>query len=61
MDKYGSVDLNFYSPEAQTSEREKAAESLKAMKDLEKLCIKFRTVIIERTQYGGIRKRYIKK
>lgn len=61
MDKYGSVDQNCYSPEAQKIEREKAIDALNAMKDLEKLCIKFRTVIIERTQYGGIRKRYIKK
>ena len=60
MDKYGSVDQNCYSPESQKIEREKAIEALNAMKEQEQLCKKIRTVIIERTQYGGIRKRYVK-
>lgn len=61
MDKYGSVDQNWYSSEAQKSEKEKAEQALKEMKDQEKLYKKFRTVLIERTAFGGIRKRYIKK
>lgn len=61
MDKYGSVDQNWYSSEAQKSEKEKAEQALMEAKEREKLCKKFRTVIIEKTQFGGIRKRYIKK
>lgn len=61
MDKYGSVDQNWYSSEAQKSEKEKAEQALKEAKEHEKLYKKFRTVIIEKTQYGGIRKRYVKK
>lgn len=61
MDKYGSVDQNWYSSEAQKNERENAEKALREMKDKEKLYKKFRTVIIERTQYGGIRRRYVKK
>lgn len=61
MDKYGSVDQNWYSSEAQRVERNNAEQALKAMKEQEKLCKKYRTVIIEKTQYGGIRRKYIKK
>lgn len=59
MDKYGSIDQNWYSSEAHKNERENAEQKLKEMKELEKLCKKFRTVIIEKTEFGGIRKRYI--
>lgn len=38
----------------------KATEALKQMKELEKQYEKSRNVIIERTQYGGIRKSYLK-
>ena len=55
MDKYGSIDQNWYS-----SENQKATEALKQMKELEKQYEKSRTVIIERTQYKGVRKRYLK-
>lgn len=51
MDKYGSIDQNWYSSENQKHEREKATEALKQMKELEKQYEKSRTVIIERTQY----------
>lgn len=61
MDKYGSVDQNWYSSESQRAEREKAEQALMEAKEREKLYKKFRTVIIEKTQYGGIRKRYVKK
>lgn len=61
MDKYGDVDLNWYSTEAQKRERENAEQVLKEFKELEKLYKKFRTVIVEKTEYGGIRKRYVKK
>ena len=60
MDKYGSIDQNWYSSENQKHEREKATEVLKQMKELEKQFEKSRTVIIERTQYKGVRKRYLK-
>ena len=53
MDKYGSIDQNWYSSENQKHEREKATEALKQYE-------KSRTVIIERTQYKGVRKRYLK-
>ena len=36
MDKYGSIDQNWYSSENQKHEREKATEALKQMKELEK-------------------------
>lgn len=61
MDKYGPVDQNWYSSESQRAEREKAQQALKEAKEREKLYKKFRTVIIEKTQFGGIRKRYVKK
>lgn len=60
MDKYGNVDQNWYSSEAQKSEREHAEQVLKEMKDFEKLCKKFRKKIIEKTSCG-VRIRYIKK
>lgn len=60
MDKYGSVDQNWYSSEAQKNERQNAENVLREVKDLEKLYKKFRTVIVEKTEYGGIRRRYIK-
>jgi hypothetical protein len=60
MDKYGSIDQNWYSSENQKHEMEKATEALKQMKELEKQYEKSRTVIIERTQYKGVRKRYLK-
>lgn len=56
-----TIDQNWYSAESQRAEREKAQIALKEMKEQEKLCIKFRTVIIEKTQWGGIRRKYIKK
>lgn len=56
-----TIDQNWYSSEAQRAEREKAQQALKEMKEQEKLCMKFRAVIIEKTQYGGIRRKYIKK
>lgn len=61
MDKYGSIDQNWYSSENQKHEREKATEALKQMKELEKQYEKSRTVIIESTQYKGVRKRYLKQ
>lgn len=60
MDKYGNIDQNWYSSEAQRSEREHAEQVLKEMKDFEKLCKKFRKKIVEKT-ICGVRIRYIKK
>ena len=60
MDKYGSIDQTWYSSENHKHERENATEALKQMKELEKQYEKSRTVIIESTQYKGVRKRYLK-
>lgn len=59
MDKYGNIDQNWYSSEAQKSEREHAEQVLKEMKDFEKLCKKFRKKIVEKTTCG-VRIRYKK-
>lgn len=59
MDKYGNIDQNWYSSEAQRSEREYAEQVLKEMKDFEKLCKKFRKKVVEKT-ICGIRIKYVK-
>lgn len=60
MDKYGSIDQNWYSSEAQRSKREHAEQVLKEMKDFEKLCKKFRKKVVEKTSQG-VRIRYVKR
>lgn len=60
MDKYGSIDQNWYYSEAQRSEREHAEQVLKEMKDFEKLCKKFRKKVVEKTSQG-VRIRYVKR
>ena len=60
MDKYGNIDQNWYSSEAQRSEREHAEQVLKEMKDFEKLCIKVRKKVVEKTSQG-VRIRYVKR
>lgn len=60
MDKYGSIDQNWYSSGAQRSEREHAEQVLKEMKDFEKLCKKFRKKVVEKTSQG-VRIRYVKR
>lgn len=60
MDKYESIDQNWYSSEAQRSKREYAEQVLKEMKDFEKLCKKFRKKVVEKTSQG-VRIRYVKR
>lgn len=55
------IDNNWYSPESQKHLRERANEVLQKMKELENQYQESHTIITEKTEFGGVRKRYIKK
>lgn len=55
------VKLNWYSEAYDRDARERAEIALRAMKELEEKFKEERKVVTEKSEYGGIIKRYVKK